>query len=103
MDELVDPVALELCIRCQVTEGVGVVPTFEHDIGILVPDTRASVVGAKVCKEVFETVGVVLIGCLDGFSRVALLTTISTHHNTSIISQTDASDIRIIKPLERTG
>jgi hypothetical protein len=85
------------------TEGVGIVPTFEHDIGILVPDTRASIVGTEVCKEIFETVCVGLIGCFNDFSGVALLTTISTHHNTSVISQTDVSDIRIIKLLESTG
>lgn len=93
---------LEFCIRCQVSECVRVVPALKKNVSIVVPYTRATIVRAKVGKEIFETVSVVGKGNLDQFPVVSLLATIATHHKTIIISQINAGDFSVIKILERT-
>jgi hypothetical protein len=61
------------------------------------PYTRATIVRAKVRKEILQTVGVLLEGSLNQSQVVSLLTTITTHHNTITISQINARDFGVIK------
>ena len=65
------------------------------------PYTRATIIGAKIREEIFETVCVVSVGDLDHLPIESLLTTIATHHNTIIASQMDATNVGVIEILER--
>ena len=93
---------LELCIRCQVSECVRVVPALKKNVSIVVPYTRATIIRTKIGKEIFETVSVVGKGNLDQFPVVSLLATIAAHHKTIIASQINASNFGVIEILERT-
>jgi hypothetical protein len=66
------------------------------------PYARATIIRAKVRKEVLESVSILLERSLDQRPVVSLLTTITTHHNAIIISQINARDFGVIKVCIRT-
>jgi hypothetical protein len=77
-------------------------PSFKHDIGIISPDAWSSVAGAKVSKEVFKAMGILLKRRYNYLPVVSLLTTIAPSHKAKIISQIDPGDLSVIKILEGT-
>ncbi len=93
---------LKLCIGCQVSECVRVMPALKKNVSIVVPYTRATIIRTKVRKEIFETVSVVSVSNLNQFPVVSLLATIAAHHKAIIASQINAGDFSVIKILERT-
>jgi hypothetical protein len=44
---------------------VRVVPALKKNVSIVVPYTRATIIGTKIGKEIFKTVGVSVKGSLD--------------------------------------
>jgi hypothetical protein len=100
--KFVCPVRLQLGVCGDVSKGMTVVPTFEHNVGTIVPNAWTSVVRTKVCKEILQPMGVIHEGMLDHRPVVSLLTTITAHHKTMIVSQINPGDVSVIKILEGT-
>lgn len=102
MDESICPMGLELGVWCEVSEGMGVSPSFEEYVSVIAPNTGTTVVRSEVGEEVLETMGVSAVGRFDQRPVISLLSTIATHHDAMVISHTNASDFGVIKVKVRT-